>query len=165
MQSAATISMTQAPSAKWIPVKIVRRGVFHASIGTYSEWENDRYHGTVRIIDEGPLAGGIVIGITANDQTALHDWRDFQNIKNDLAGREWEAVELYPAESRLRDPSNRFYLWCTENKFGFGNDTRLVCSPDDAPATQRPFPAGDRPWLITQFPDKPGLYTANLDAK
>lgn len=40
------------------------------------------------------------------------DWRHFQEIKNQLAGPECEAIELYPAESRKVDTSNKFHLWC-----------------------------------------------------
>lgn len=41
----------------------------------------------------------------------MRDWRHFQNIKNDILGRECEAIELYPAESRLVDTSNKYHLW------------------------------------------------------
>jgi hypothetical protein len=39
------------------------------------------------------------------------DWRHFQEIKNQLAGPECEAFEIYPAESRKVDTSNKFHLW------------------------------------------------------
>jgi hypothetical protein len=39
------------------------------------------------------------------------DWRHFQEIKNQLAGPETEAFEIYPAESRKVDTSNKFHLW------------------------------------------------------
>jgi hypothetical protein len=41
----------------------------------------------------------------------FRDWRHFQNIKNQLCGPEREAIELYPAESRLVDTSNKYHLW------------------------------------------------------
>ena len=79
------------------------------------------------------------------DQSAHHDWRDFQRIKNDIVGPEYEAVELYPAESRLLDPSNRFYLWCfPKGALCFGlPGGRCVCGPNKAMAPQRGFHAGD----------------------
>tara|TARA_R110002020_G_scaffold285795_4_gene501313 strand:+ start:1178 stop:1708 length:531 start_codon:yes stop_codon:yes gene_type:complete len=46
------------------------------------------------------------------DRSSRHDWRDFQDIKNQLVGTEVEAMELYPAESRLLDECNQFHLWC-----------------------------------------------------
>ena len=43
--------------------------------------------------------------------TARHDWRELQAIKNAILGAECEAVEIYPAESRLMDEANQFHLW------------------------------------------------------
>lgn len=54
----------------------------------------------------------------------LRDWRHFQWIKNQLVGEECEGVELYPAESRLVDTSNKFHLFvCTdpEHRLPFGD--------------------------------------------
>lgn len=75
-----------------------------------------------------------------------HDrWRILQRIKNDLVGDEAEAVELYPAESRMVDTSNQYHLWATPSgvdwPFGF-NSGRLVMTPEEASqsgAKQRPF--------------------------
>jgi hypothetical protein len=38
-------------------------------------------------------------------------WRILQGIKNVIIGPEHEAVELYPAESRLMDTANQYHLW------------------------------------------------------
>jgi hypothetical protein len=59
----------------------------------------------------------------------LRDWRHFQAIKNDIIGPECEAVELYPAESRLVDTGNKFSLWCCTDptfRFPFGWTKRDV---------------------------------------
>lgn len=110
-------------------------------------WENNRYYATAALFNKGfPIGGGPYyrIGISSLDETARHDWRDFQEIKNDIAGVEWEAVELYPAEERKVDPSNRFYLWCVpRGVFTFGFEHRKVLTRKKAyPAAQRPFPNG-----------------------
>lgn len=52
------------------------------------------------------------LSIARKDGAPAHDWLAFQRIKNELAGSEIEAVELYPAESRLVDSANRYLLWC-----------------------------------------------------
>ena len=112
-------------------------------------WENTRYHCSVRRFTKGWFLKNqpyIVIGISNADESARHDWRDFQSIKNDICGRDWEGVELYPAESRLKDPSNRFYLWCCARgllDFGLPGG-RLVLGADEAIAPQRPFPRGQQ---------------------
>ena len=38
------------------------------------------------------------LSIKRKDKKAVHDWRHFQLIKNELVGEEIEAIELYPAE-------------------------------------------------------------------
>lgn len=118
------------------------------TLGKMELWENDRYGVSVRRYQKGFFIKNspyIMIGITHIDESAHHDWRDFQAIKNDIAGRDWEGVELYPAESRLKDPSNRFYLWCVPRgilKFGLPGG-RVVLDANEAVAPQRPFPLPD----------------------
>jgi hypothetical protein len=108
-------------------------------------WVNDVYHVTLRHkVDTvfGTGAGMLQLGINTHDGTARHDWRDFQAIKNQLAGPECEAFELYPAESRLMDPSNYYTLWCFPGlkriKVG-ANEPRRVWNADEALAPQRAF--------------------------
>jgi hypothetical protein len=71
-------------------------------------WCNDIYQVQRRL-----LTGNLVhLNIRRRDGgPILRDWRHFQWIKNQLIGEECEAVELYPAESRLVDTSNKFQLY------------------------------------------------------
>lgn len=109
-----------------------------------THWQSAEYYGCIQRFERGfPIGGGeyAVLSITAADDSARHDWREFQQLKNYLFTEEHEAVELYPAESRLCDPSNRFYLWVVPFgviKWGlpFG---RNVLDRDQAIAPQRPF--------------------------
>jgi hypothetical protein len=75
-------------------------------------WHNDRY---VVFVDRTPdndlMPGMMHLSIRRQDRKAVRDWRDFQRIKNQLAGPEREAIELYPAESRVVDTANQFHLW------------------------------------------------------
>lgn len=111
------------------------------------QWANDIYSVTVRHYDEDPVfgtrGGMIQLGINCHDGTARHDWREFQAIKNQLAGPECEAFELYPAESRLIDPSNYYALWCFPGlkriKVGVV-EPRRVWSQEEALAPQRELP-------------------------
>ena len=114
-------------------------------LGSFRAWRNDVYYGQIYKYDRGaPFGGGpyILISITAKSEKALHDWRDYQQIKNDLAGKEWEAIELYPAESRLVDPSNCFFLWCFPPGIlaNLGFKHRKVVRPRTNGPPQRPFP-------------------------
>ena len=70
-------------------------------------WINDLYQ-----IQTRQLSSGIMhICIRRRDGSMFKDWRHFQQIKNEVAGPEREAIELYPRESRLVDTSNKWHLW------------------------------------------------------
>lgn len=51
------------------------------------------------------------LSIKRRDKGPIHDWRVMQEIKNQILSPEYEAVELYPAESRLTDTANQYHLW------------------------------------------------------
>lgn len=55
--------------------------------------------------------GTIWLSIVRTDRTATHDWRHLQRIKNELCGPEREAIEIYPAESRVVDTNNQYHLF------------------------------------------------------
>lgn len=85
---------------------------------------NDVY--AVRVRNAAPF---VQLEIFRHDGAPRTNWRDFQQIKNELVGPECEAVELYPAESRLVDTANQYHLWVNPNpayRFPVGYDRRLV---------------------------------------
>lgn len=89
-------------------------------------WENDIYY--VRVYQHPPF---IQLDISRKDEQPCENWRHFQQIKNELVGPEHEAVELYPAESRLVDTANQYHLWVVTDpryRFQFGFQHRLVLS-------------------------------------
>lgn len=75
-------------------------------------WRN-KFYTVVKTILEPDLgeASGIHLSIRHNERKAVRDWRHFQRIKNELAGAEREAVEIFPPESQLVDTSNQYHLW------------------------------------------------------
>lgn len=83
------------------------------------------------------------LSIKRIDRQPIHDWRDLQQIKNELVGEECEGLELYPAESRKVDTANQYHLWCKGDRrfrfpFGFGN--RMVSDRETSQSRQRPLP-------------------------
>lgn len=83
------------------------------------------------------------LSIKRRDKKPIHDWRHLQRIKNELLGPEYEAIELYPKESRLVDSANQYHLWVFfDEKFtlnvGF-NDGRFVKDVSAGGVVQRPF--------------------------
>lgn len=118
-------------------------------------YANLLYTVNVRRVTKVPEGWPVLIhlSIKRNDKSHLaHDWRDLQQIKNEVCGPECEGVELYPAESRLVDMSNQYHLWVIEDPrrwwpFGFGE--RLVADGADknvkGKSRQRAWRPGSRP--------------------
>lgn len=73
---------------------------------------NDTYQVNVEdVLVEEMGADMLWLSIKRLDKEAIHDWRDFQEIKNQIVGPENEGFELYPAESRRVDTSNQYHLF------------------------------------------------------
>jgi len=108
-------------------------------------WANNKYVVVVRTLqqtrqaeEEGP---GVLVWLSIKGRAnePIRDWRDFQRIKNELVGEEDEAVELYPAESRLVDCANQYHLWCFPGyRFPFGFGERYVADVAEAPGVRQP---------------------------
>jgi len=98
-------------------------------------FKNDLY--TVAV-DQNDCPGWIHLSIKRNDKQPIHDWRDLQEIKNQLLGPEAEALELYPAESRLLDVANQFHLWARADgaKLGVGYLTKRAVQYESRPGDQ-----------------------------
>jgi hypothetical protein len=101
---------------------------------------NDLYQ--VQVEEYHP--GCLHLNIRRRDGGMVRDWRHFQEIKNQIAGPEREAVELYPAESRKVDTTNKWHLWVQPEgvRIGVGWEQRDVtyASIDHVPGLrQRPL--------------------------
>jgi hypothetical protein len=94
------------------------------SVGSSRTYANETYCVQVRTVP--PY---IHLDITRRDFRPCTNWRDFQQIKNELVGPEYEGVELFPAESRLVDTANQYHMWVRPQggyRFPFGYKNRLV---------------------------------------
>lgn len=110
-------------------------------------WRNNIYTVIVTRWTDGDLAGQVQeLSIRRNDRKPITDWRHKQRIKTEIAGPEIEAIELYPAESRLMDTANQTYVFCLPpgQRFPVGwQGPRLLQDADDADGTgavQRELP-------------------------
>lgn len=97
--------MTNIPQ-HWTPFEKTRTRIANGERADC--YENNRYAVAVY-----PDINGIQCAIiqTLPPLRPIHNWRHLQRIKNELFGPEREAVELYPAESRLVDTTNSYWLW------------------------------------------------------
>lgn len=88
------------------------------------EFVNDVYR--VKMRKTPPI---VHLDISRHDGQPICKWRDLQQIKNELVGPECEAVNLFPAESRLVDTAHQYHLWVIEDptfRFSFGYHHRIV---------------------------------------
>ncbi len=93
-------------------------------------FENSRYTVFLNAI---PVPEGwppmLTLSIRDHNRETVRDWRDLQRIKNEIVGPQHEAVELFPAESRLVDSANQYHLWVISEPdvcFPFGFTRRAV---------------------------------------
>lgn len=129
------------------------------------------------IVCPPPFGKGIWLSFKTIDKQPRHDWREMQRIKNELVGEEVEAVEVFPAESRLVDTSNQYHLWCfpylefVMNRFPFGYTERLLAegsTPGIADtgkgARQRDFRPEFKPIDVIRSENLRGLSLATREA-
>jgi hypothetical protein len=109
---------------------------------------NGKYQVMVRDGTDQKGARLITLSVRREDRKPIMDWRDMQWIKNFFLGPETEAVQLFPAESRLVDTCNQYYLFAYPDptfRFPFGFEERMVgekvsiCLPGGGRSLQRPF--------------------------
>lgn len=116
-------------------------------------WANDLYEATVEISS----TGWSYITLKRYDRHAVRDWRHLQSIKNEVCGPEREAIEIFPAESRLMDTTNQYHLWVLPEgeQVSLGPNDRAVCTAADV----RAFNAEQGGGKARQRDWQPGLST------
>lgn len=104
----------------------------------------------VQVADKGLTqneTGWLYISIRNEDRSSRHDWREFQDIKNQIAGEERIAIELYPEESRKVDEANQFHLFVlpegSEIPIGFA-ERNVSYMPEVPNSSQRGIDGVDR---------------------
>jgi hypothetical protein len=128
---------------------------FNKEVGCHYCVFNKKYTVFIRIQQDGREGyhSMIHLSIKRNDKKPIREWRDLLRIKNTLVGEEVEAVELFPAMSRLIDEANQYHLWCIPNyTFPFGSKEPMVTD-----RTGYSFPEGlvvpDLPFKQRLIPD------------
>lgn len=104
---------------------------------------NERYE-----VTSYEMPGGITwLTIKRRKKEHVHDWRELQEIKNQICGRDREGFELYPGEWRCVDTANQYQLFVLPLGMGLavGYTYRDVSAdvPDEyewGKGRQRPLP-------------------------
>lgn len=110
-------------------------------------WNNDKYQVSIfeaQLHDENwPEMWHL--SIKRHDRYPVFNWRDIQTVKNELIGVENEAVQLFPAESRLVDGANQYHLFVLKDpglQFPFGFTNRMVTERQIGKSKNRKFASG-----------------------
>lgn len=115
--------------------EILESTIGSSDFESYKAWARDRIDGLViykndqyqvAVYEDGDF---IHLSIRRLDRQPIRDWRDMQEIKNQIVGPENEGVELYPAESRLVDAANQYHMFVLKDpavQFPFGFNERYV---------------------------------------
>lgn len=108
--------VTQATSKKWTPWEecIADDMPFTRAV------KNNHY--VVMFMHSTPSRFGDVQRILIRDnlERPIHNWQDFQRIKDELFGKESVAIEFYPKRSELIDDANIYHLWVLPEGYDFG---------------------------------------------
>lgn len=82
-------------------------------------YRNEMYHAMIDKHDEHGFGEDVIVwtlSIKRHDREPICDWRDFQEIKNQLCGEQYEGIMLYPAESRVVDTANQYWMYVFMNE-------------------------------------------------
>ena len=139
MEDFVTSSIERDPRVTREEVEETMKDVYNDEIWVNGYYQvNLREHKTI-----GSVPDMVHVSIKTLKKQPVRDWRDFQQIKNDLIGPECEAVELYPAESRLIDTANQYHLWAIPKGGGLfpwgWHGGRAVHSEESPGSKQRPI--------------------------
>jgi len=112
-------------------------------------WNNDKYQVVIfdyALDEEGDFPAMWHLSIKRHDRAPIFNFRDLQTLKNQLIGPENEAVQLFPAESRLVDGANQYHLFALKDpkiRFPFGFKTRMVTDEPLGKSQNRPLSSGN----------------------
>jgi len=99
---------TQWKVPEWQPMKFIRKEVDCLdSNGDQVIFQNNLYIAVVRRKSDGMIH----ISFRNMENSTEIPWKHKQQIKNDICGSEREAIELFPAMSRIVDTANQYHLW------------------------------------------------------
>jgi hypothetical protein len=118
---------TVSRTAKWKPFLKMARSMGASKEAAQRLWKrdetcenfrNDTYHVMLDKNDPHGFGKDIelwYLSIKRHDREPILDWRDFQEIKNQICGEEHEGMMLYPSEKRVVDTANQDHMYVFMN--------------------------------------------------
>lgn len=126
------------PEQSEIPDDVLK-AMMHAEVNVET-WRNAFYMIMVyrgrecdELVHQEEFKGKCIwLSIKRRDKKPVNHWQDMQTIKNHLAGPDREAIQIFPAESRVVNTSNQYHLMVMPEgaKIPFGWDRRAVVEKD-----------------------------------
>jgi len=99
----------------------------HTNRSIYKAVANNAYSVQFSRFDSEVFGGQVIhLWIRRHDGKRFIPWAHFQRIKDQLAGKDWQAVQVYPKRDKIVDQADMYHLWCfqgdlsvSENGFEF----------------------------------------------
>tara|TARA_Y100000593_G_C4302514_1_gene334116 strand:+ start:1069 stop:1575 length:507 start_codon:yes stop_codon:yes gene_type:complete len=111
-----TITWKQAKSE----VQILSEATFYEN-DTYQVYEAGLTETNQMCLDKRYKNCGLTyLSIKRKDKKSIHDWRDLQEIKNQICGKDREGMEIYPSEDRVVDTANQYHMFVLPKGAGIG---------------------------------------------
>jgi hypothetical protein len=136
----AHLGLDELPSPEKVE-ELIKEVVERALAKEY--WNNDKYQVSVFDAETDPDFPAMWhVSVKRHDRYPIFNWRDIQTMKNELFGPEHEAVQLFPAESRLVDGANQYHLYVLKEaglRFPFGFTNRAVTDSAIGKSKNRKF--------------------------
>jgi hypothetical protein len=140
------------PSSRWTKFEPVKPFIDGEPLEVQegeSFWRNSFYTVVKKKLDDKENdEGALHLSIRHNQGKAVRDWRHFQKIKNELAGEEREALEIFPKESDLIDVSNSYHLFVLP-----AGDTSMFTWREGRHVTSDPSDEETKAWVESQGGD------------
>lgn len=99
------------PDTGWTPFHRLPGDVQDPGGVTGERWENNRFQVIKRALPAGPWGRVVHLTLRNRDGSRRREWTEFQRVKNELVGPEYDAVEVYPAQERVVDTADHYHLW------------------------------------------------------
>lgn len=103
----------------WGPWETLTFPAGHAGHGWCAEITTAHRNRVFSVL-ERKVEGGVIHYAVASLSEERPSWWEMQRIKDELAGPDKTAVEIYPPHSEIVDGANMFHIWVLPVNFAFG---------------------------------------------
>ena len=108
------------PIAKWGKWQDVsERLALHTNKSIYKAVINNAYSVQFSKFRNEILGQDVIhLWIRRHDGKKFIPWAHFQRIKDDLVGKDWQGIQVYPKRDKIVDQADMYHLWCFHGDLG-----------------------------------------------